>query len=105
MPDSGTEAAENPIRPTELENDRRQLLAKGQELDEKVMLALQKAIALEVSWGILFGRLHKKLDAESRTLGGEFSAHDKEVDTFSGLVWLHLKTTANELLVPLHHRR
>ena len=46
MPDSRRENSEAPIKPSRLEDDRSQLLAKGQELDEKVLRALQKAIAL-----------------------------------------------------------
>jgi len=46
MPDSRRENSEAPIKPSRLEDDRSQLLAKGQELDEKVLRGLQKAIAL-----------------------------------------------------------
>ena len=105
MSDSRRENTEDPIKPSELEKDRSRLLAKGQELDEQVLQALQRAIALEVTWRLLIGRQHKKLDAEYRTLGADFSVYDKEVDTFSEHVWLHLKTSANEHLIPLHHRR
>jgi hypothetical protein len=65
----------------------------------------KKRLRLRVTWKLLIGRQHKKLDAEYRTLGAEFSAYDKEVDTFSGHVWRHLKTAASEHLIPLHHRR